>query len=64
MTIIRTNNILEVYERCKSLIEDKQELLVVLDIDDTVLSYIIGRKLVDVNVKKLIEMIYRHDPKN
>jgi hypothetical protein len=61
--IVRTNNIIDVYDNCKLLIEENKEILVFLDIDDTVLSTVIGQKLVDNNVKKLIELLYRYNPR-
>ena len=60
-SIIKSNNILEIYELCKNLIDNNNNVLIFLDIDDTVLSSKIGVKFVDKNITQLINLIYSHD---
>jgi hydroxymethylpyrimidine pyrophosphatase-like HAD family hydrolase len=60
-SIIKSNNILDIYENCKHLIDNNCNVLIFLDIDDTVLSSKIGVKFVDKNIKLLINLIYNHD---
>jgi hypothetical protein len=61
-SIIKTNNILDIHEQCKTLLEENNNVLLFLDIDDTVLSSQIGVKFVDKNVTTLIELMYRQNP--
>jgi hypothetical protein len=62
-SIINSNNILEIYELCKNLIDRNENILLFLDIDDTVLSSKNGVKFVDKNVTLLINLIYSYDPR-
>jgi hydroxymethylpyrimidine pyrophosphatase-like HAD family hydrolase len=60
---INTNNILDVYKLCKQLIHNNEYILLYIDIDDTILSSEIGIRIIDPNIKLLIELIYdyKHD---
>jgi hydroxymethylpyrimidine pyrophosphatase-like HAD family hydrolase len=60
-SIIKSNNILDIYEDCKNLIDNNNNVILFLDIDDTVLSSKNGVKFVDKNIKLLINLIYNHD---
>ena len=62
--ILEINDMLEVYHQCKELLDQKQNILLFLDIDDTVLSSEIGKKVVDKNIRLLIELIYRQNPEH
>lgn len=63
-SIIESNNILEIYKYCKNLIDGNNNVVLFLDIDDTILSSQIDIKLIDPNSKHLIELIYRTMPNN
>lgn len=63
--VAKTHNILDVYAHCKELLENpNHQVLVFLDIDDTVLSSQLGVKFVDKHVPKLVDLVYRHNPRN
>lgn len=56
--LIKTSDILNVYDLYTKLIENNTNVLLVLDIDDTILSSQIGKTFVDNNVKILVNKCY------
>jgi hypothetical protein len=61
---IKINSIKDVIKLCENLIETGHNPIIVLDIDDTVLSSKIGQKFVESNIKILVDMIYTFNPNN
>lgn len=62
--IIKSNTILDVIKLTKQLIELNYNVIMVLDIDDTVLSSQIGRKFVEKDICVLADIIYTSNPSN
>ncbi len=62
--IINTSNIMDVYEHCKCLLDNNINVLLFLDIDDTVLSSKHGEKFLDKNITKLVNIVYQYNPNN
>lgn len=55
------NNIIDIYFE---LVQNDYNIILVSDIDDTILSSKIGKKFVENNVKTLIEHVYNYNPDN
>lgn len=62
--IIKTNTILNVIKLTEQLIGMNYNVIMVLDIDDTVLSSQIGKKFVEKDICTLSNLIYTSNPSN
>lgn len=62
--IIKTNTVSNIIKLTEQLIGLDYNVIMVLDIDDTVLSSNIGRKLVEKDICKLADIIYTSNPSN
>lgn len=62
--IIKINTIKNVIGLCESIIDFGFNLILVLDIDDTVLSSKIGKKFVEPEITNLVDLVYTFNPAN
>ena len=62
--IIKTNTISNVLKLTEQLISLDYNVIMILDIDDTVLSSKIGQKFVEKDICKLVDIIYTQNPSN
>jgi hypothetical protein len=62
--IIKTNTISNIIKLTEQLIELDYNVIMILDIDDTVLSSKIGQKFVEKDISKLVDMVYTINPLN
>lgn len=60
--IIKTNTISNVIELTEYLITMNYNVIIILDIDDTVLSSELGKKFVEKDICKLADIIYSFNP--
>jgi hypothetical protein len=62
--IIKSNTINQVIKLYEDLINQDYNVIVVLDIDDTVLSSIYGRNFVEKEICLLVDLVYSSNPSN
>lgn len=62
--IIKTNTISNIIKLTEQLIELDYNVIMILDIDDTILSSKIGQKFVEKDICKLVDIIYTINPLN
>lgn len=62
--IVRINSINNVIDIYFELVRNDYNVILVSDIDDTILSSKIGQKFVENNIKILIENVYNYNPDN
>jgi hypothetical protein len=58
MVLLQTSYIQNVIAHCRELIEKQKTILLILDIDDTVLSTTAGQHLVEPQICELVKMVY------
>jgi len=63
-TIIKSNIICDVIELYNNLIDQNYNVIMVLDIDDTVLSSTYGKKFVEKDICLLADLVYSSNPSN
>lgn len=62
--VVKTNTITNVIKLTEKLLQLDYNVIMVLDIDDTVLSSKIGQKFVEKDITKLADIIYTQNPLN
>ena len=63
-SIIKTNTIQDVIELYNNLVNQDYNVLLVLDVDDTVLSSTYGRNFVEKDICLLVDLVYSSNPSN